>query len=258
MRSWPLVISLTDAAVLLAAGVLAGVVGSAGGITSLVSYPALLAVGLGPLPASVANNVALVACLPGSALASGPELAGRGAWVRRRLPVALAGGVTGAVLLVSTSTATFEAIIPFLVAAGSLALLLEPRMTAWRARRQQQASAAALPAWLFVLSLYNGYFGAGSGVMTLTLMLLLATPDLPTANALKNVLIGAGCLASAAVFVLVGPVRWVAVLPLGAGMLVGSSLGPRVARRLPTRLLRALIVLLGLVLAVELLIDPSA
>ena len=52
-------------ALLIAAGVLAGVVGTAGGITSLISYPALLWVGIPALPATVANTVAIVACWPG-------------------------------------------------------------------------------------------------------------------------------------------------------------------------------------------------
>jgi hypothetical protein len=60
------------------------------------------------------------------------------------------------------------------------------------------------------------------------------------------------------VFVAAGPVTWRAVVPLGAGMLVGSNLGPRVARRLPAGALRVGIAVLGLALAVQLWIDPSA
>jgi uncharacterized membrane protein YfcA len=65
-------------ALLFGAGALAGIVGTAGGITSLVSYPALLLVGVPALQANVVNIIALVACWPGSALTSRPELAGRG------------------------------------------------------------------------------------------------------------------------------------------------------------------------------------
>ena len=68
---------------LVGAGAAAGLVGTAGGITSLVSYPALLFAGVAPLQANVTNIVALVACWPGSAAASRPELVGRGAWLRR-------------------------------------------------------------------------------------------------------------------------------------------------------------------------------
>jgi hypothetical protein len=71
----------TDDVVLAVAGTLAGAVGSAGGITSLISYPALLAIGIPPLPANVTQAVAFVTCLPGSALGSRPELRGRGAWL---------------------------------------------------------------------------------------------------------------------------------------------------------------------------------
>lgn len=46
------------AALLAGAGVLAGIVRSAGGTASLISYPALLAAGLPPLPANVTNAVA--------------------------------------------------------------------------------------------------------------------------------------------------------------------------------------------------------
>src|SRR3569833_4747090 len=114
---------------LVAAGVLAGVVGTGGGITSLVSYPALLAVGLSPLNADVANLVALVACWPGSALSSRRELAGSGRWLARGLPLAALGAAAGAILLLTTQSGVFERLVPILLAAGSLAQLLQPVLT---------------------------------------------------------------------------------------------------------------------------------
>jgi uncharacterized membrane protein YfcA len=54
------------------------------------------------------------------------------------------------------------------------------------------------------------------------------------------------------VFILDGSVDWSAAVPLAIGMFAGSNLGPRAARRLPARALRAAIVLLGVALAVEL------
>ena len=109
--------------VLVVAGALAGMIGTAGGIMSLISYPALLAVGIPALPANVANIVAGVACWPGSAVASRPELAGRASWLRRWSLAAAAGGGVGAGLLLSTPDQAFNSLVPFLVAAGSLALL---------------------------------------------------------------------------------------------------------------------------------------
>jgi uncharacterized membrane protein YfcA len=242
-------LSSLETTALVAAGVVAGLVGTAGGITSSVSYPVLLAVGLPALPASIANNIALVACWPGSALASQPELRGRGKWLRRWSLVAVAGGAAGAALLLLTSDRAFARIAPLLIVTGSLALLFEPRLTAWRQGRHPGGSSLPLAVGLFVISVYNGYFGGGSGIMVLTLMLVLIDQHVASANALKNMLIGASQVICAVVFVLAGSVVWSAAAPLGIGMLAGATLGPRVARRLPTKLLRVLIVLVGFTLA---------
>ena len=69
---------------LVVAGVLAGVAGSVAGLASLVSYPALLAVGLPALAANVTNTVALVLYTVGAASFSRRELAGQAGRLRRR------------------------------------------------------------------------------------------------------------------------------------------------------------------------------
>jgi len=243
---------------LAAAGAVAGLVGTAGGITSLVSYPALLLAGVAPLQANIANLVALVACWPGSAVASQPELRGRGGWLRRWGSVAALGGAAGSALLLVTPPGVFTRVVPFLVAAGSLALLGQP----WLAARPSWRPDAGwgrllLPCGLVLLSCYNGYFGAGSGVLTLALLLLTTEPRLPIANALKNMAVGAATITSAALFVLATRVDWAAVAPLALGLFVGSLAGPWVARRMPPAVLRWLVALSGLALAVHLWLDPA-
>jgi uncharacterized protein len=238
---------------LFAAGLLAGLVGTAGGITSLVSYPALLLAGVAPLQANIANLVAVVACWPGSAVASQPELRGRGAWLWRWGMVAALGGTIGSVLLLVTPPGVFGRVVPFLVAAGSVALLLQPWLAARPSWRPDSGLARLLlPCGLLTLSVYNGYFGAGSGVLVLALLLLTTAPALPVANALKNSLLGAAVIASAALFATVTRVDWAAVAPLAPGLFCGSLAGPWVARRLPPAVLRWLVACTGLALAVRL------
>ncbi|MGC1908359.1 MAG: sulfite exporter TauE/SafE family protein [Candidatus Dormiibacterota bacterium] len=241
---------------LLGAGILAGAVGSAGGITSLISYPALLAVGIAPLPATVTNSVALVACWPGSALGSQPELRGQGAWLRRWAVIVVGGGVAGAALLLSTPPGVFGRVVPYLVAVGSLALLLQPQLSAWQARHKAAGKNWLLPAGLVSLSVYNGYFGAGAGVMVLTLLLVTVNQHVPTANALKNMLVGVATFVAASVFIFYGPVRWIAAAPLAIGMFAGSTVGPVVARHVPGTVLRVLVALTGFGLAVRLWVAP--
>ena len=243
---------------LAVAGTVAGLVGTAGGITSLVSYPALLLAGVAPLQANIANLVALVACWPGSAVASQPELRGHGPWLRRWGAVAAVGGAAGSVLLLVTSPGVFARVVPFLVAAGSLALLFQPWLAARPSWRPDVGwGRLLLPCGLVVLSCYNGYFGAGSGVLTLALLLLTTESLLPVANALKNMVLGAATIASATLFAVLTRVDWTAVAPLALGLFAGSLAGPWVARRLPPGLLRWLVALTGLALAVHLWLDPA-
>ncbi|HEY1823904.1 MAG TPA: sulfite exporter TauE/SafE family protein [Trebonia sp.] len=243
---------------LVGAGAVAGLVGTAGGITSLVSYPALLLAGVAPLQANIANLVALVACWPGSAVTSQPELRGRGPWLLRWGIVAAAGGIAGSLLLLNTSAGVFGRVVPFLVAAGALALLFQPWLAArpgWQ-NGTGRGKTLVLPVGLLTLSLYNGYFGAGSGVLLLALLLLTTDPRLATANALKNMVVGAATITSAVLFVVLTRVDWTAVGALALGLFFGSLAGPWVARRLPPAILRWLVALTGLALAVHLWIDP--
>ena len=246
--------SLLPVALLVPAGVVAGVVGSAGGITSLISYPALLAVGVPPLPANVGNIVAAVAIGPGSALSSRRELEGSRRLLTRLLPVAAVGSVAGALLLLATPPGVFARVVPFLVAVGSLVLLLQPTILSWR--RGEAFGAGTLGLVVALVSVYGGYFGAGSGVMFLAAVLFYES-RVPRANAVKNVVVAASCAAAAVVLILTAPVPWASVVPLAAGLLVGSALGPVLVRRMPGSAVRWLASALGFGLAVYLWLQPA-
>ena len=243
--------------VLLLAGVLAGIVATAGGIAALVSYPVLLAVGLGPVAATIAQVVAFVAILPGAVLGSRPELQHQGRWLSHWAPVAALGGAAGAGLLLVTSAGVFARIVPALLGLAGLALLLQPQLTAWRRRHQAESSPWVWGGVFFAMCLYTGYFGAGSGVMVLSLMLIAVDRRYLIANALKNVLGGVATVVAAAVFLASSHVAWAAVVPLGFGLFLGAVLGPQVARRVPSTPLRLAVAMSGIGLAVRLWLVPG-
>jgi uncharacterized membrane protein YfcA len=245
------------ALVLLVAGVVAGVATTAGAIATLISYPALLAVGIPPLTANITNAVAVVGTGITSGLASGPELAGTGARLRRWLLPSVGGALVGAALLLSTPEGVFTWVVPVLVATAALVLLAQPRIAAARLKVREEGGREWLPFGLFAVGVYNGYFGAASGIMLLALLMLTAEPALVRANALKNVLLGIGDVVAAGVFLVFGPIDWPAALSLGAGFLVGGAIGPRVARRAPAGALRVAISLAGLVLAAGLFLSAA-
>jgi hypothetical protein len=170
--------------------------------------------------------------------------------------VTVAGGVAGSALLVFTSSAVFNDVVPYLLVIAALGLLLQPRLSSWQQRHPSQGNRLLLPCGLFAVSTYNGYFGAGAGVMLLALLMVTVDQHIARANALKNVLVGVSTVVSASLFVALGRVEWNAAIPLAAGMFFGSTIGPRIARRLPGNVLRLLVALTGLGLAARLWIAP--
>ena len=118
---------VTNALILVGVGLLAGVVSTVVSLASLVSYPALLALGLPPLSANMTNTVALGFTAVGAAAGSRSELAGQRPLVLRLGLVTALGGAAGAVLLLVTPARTFELVAPLLVGGGSLVLLLQPK-----------------------------------------------------------------------------------------------------------------------------------
>ena len=244
------------AVVLLMGGIVAGIIGSGGGVSSLVSYPALLAVGISPLQANMANLVAGVAIGPGSAVSSQRELAESRVVLVRLVPFAVLGTVVGAGLLLLTPPGMFARVVPFLVAGGSLLLAVQPALMKLHERKDRRGALLRLVS-VGAVSVYGGYFGAGSGVMLLAVILVLVDSGIPRANAIKNVLIGVISLVAAAVFITSAPVLWGAVLPLAGGLLIGSALGPLIIRKLAPSLVRWLASAFGFLLAIYLSLRPT-
>jgi uncharacterized protein len=251
--------SVLEFALLVAAGIGAGLVGSIAGLASLISYPALLATGIPPVTANVTNTVALVLNSVGSVSASRPELKGQGPRVLRLTGAAVLGGATGAALLLLTPSSAFERVVPWLIAGASLAILIQrsPRELALEGalHHPDHRDPRWLPLGTFVITIYGGYFGAAAGVMLLAMFLLSTGEAVPRGNALRNVVLGVANSTAAVGFVVLAPVAWSAALPLAIGLFCGGRLGPRVVRRVPQTALRRVIAVLGIGLAVHLAIQ---
>jgi uncharacterized membrane protein YfcA len=249
-------VSVAEAIAILAAGFAAGTVNTIVGSGTLITFPVLLAVGYPPVVANVSNTIGLV---PGSVSGSHGyrrELAGQG---RRAALLGIAsvlGGIGGAVLLLALPSSAFEAIVPVFIAVAVVLVAVQPRLTSFVAarRRAKARPRGALPAALFVIGLYGGYFGAAQGIMLLA-VLGLALPDgLQRTNALKNVLAGATNLVAGLVFVAFADVAWGAALLIAVGAVVGGQVGADIGRRLPAGALRALVVVIGVIAIVELVL----
>lgn len=251
-------------AILIPVGILSGIVSSVAGLASLVSYPALLLLGMPPVQANVANTVSLVWNGIGSVLSSRRELRGQQRELLLILPLVVAGGLTGGLILLAAPSKTFELIVPFFIL-GAAALIFRPPR---RMRKTETALFAATveptrTAWwwvaygtaIFLTGAYGGYFGAAAGVILLAL--LSSTSDRPFAvsNALRNAAMPAANLTAAILFCFTTSIRWDVVVPLAIGLFIGGYIGPIIFRRLHTAFIRKLIGVLACALAVALFIE---
>lgn len=233
------------------AGIGAGLTGSIAGLASLISYPALLAIGLPPITANVTNTVALVFGGVGSVLGSRPELTGQARRVRRLAGAGVLGGAAGAVALLATPPGAFERIVPWLIAAASVTILAVRRPAA-PPDGPARPDRPVVVGLVFLVGVYGGYFGAAAGVLLLALFLAVTAETVACSNALKNVVLGLANLVAGVLFAVDGAVDWAVAVTLGVGVLAGSRMGPVVVRRVPPRPLRVVIALAGLGLAVRL------
>jgi uncharacterized membrane protein YfcA len=244
-----------QAAAVLAAGFVAGGMNAVVGAGTLVSFPALLAIGLEPVVANVSNSLGV---LPGSlagAYAYRHQLGPLRAFLRRAVvPVAL-GAAAGALLLLLLPATVFGAVVPVLLVAAAVLVALQPRITAMVAARRPVTD-GSVPApgplaltVLLLIAVYGGYFGAGLSVMFLAVLGVLLG-GLQISNGAKNVLSTVTGVTSAVVFVVRAPVDWPVVVLLAVGSALGGLVAGSYGRRLPDAPLRVAIIVIALTAAV--------
>lgn len=246
--------SWLDVLILFVAGTAAGTINAVVGSGSLITFPALLALGYPPVLANVTNNIGV---LPGSisgAVAYRREL--RGQW-RQVLPLAgcsAVGGLIGALLLLVLPASAFNGVVPVLILLAVVLVIVSPWLKRWSAARQAKTEAdmargerPTLFTTVGLTGVYGGYFGAAQGVILLSILSILLKGGMQRANAYKNVLAATANGAAAVVFVFSTPVAWVAALIIAVGAVIGGQIGGRVGRRLPPIVYRGIIVVIGIV-----------
>ena len=252
--------TLLEAIAVLLAGVAAGTINTVVGSGTLVTFPALLAVGLSPVTANVSNTVGLVFGSVSGAWGYRVELAGQKGRVLRLASASVLGGIVGAVLLLVLPGSAFDAIVPVLIALGVVLVILGPRISARVAARAE--ARGGMPehgaGWVWPAvggaGVYGGYFGAAQGVLLMAILGIGVDDTMQRHNATKNVLAALVNGIAAVLFVVVADVDWAAAGLIAVGSIVGGQIGATVGRRLPPNVLRALIVAVGVAALVSFLV----
>jgi uncharacterized protein len=242
--------TLESILILLAAGFLGGIANSMAGGASLVTFPAMMAAGLAPIPANASNTVALIF---GNLM---------GAWTeRKQLPafnaslffacgLALLGGAAGAVLLLNTPETVFVMVVPALIGAATAIFAFAKHIQTWVAKFGEKQSEAMRNILLLPTAVYGGYFGAGMGVMFMAVLSATATWSLRSTNAVKNIL---GVLANGAaivIFVVQGVVSWPQTLVMMGGCVLGGYVGGKALGLVSAQAMKQVIISIGGVMTV--------
>ena len=247
--------SWLDAVAVLFAGMAAGAVNAVVGSGTLITFPVLLAVGYPPVVANVSNTVGLAPGSVSGAVGYRAELTGQGPRLRQLGVASAAGGLTGAVLLLTLPPAAFRAIVPVLIAASCVLVLVQPWLTDRVAAlsRHPEHGGPALFAGVYLAGVYGGYFGAAQGVLLIALLGLFLAEHLQRINAAKNVLAALVNGVAAVLFIVASDVAWQAAGLIALGSVVGAQIGASVGRRIRPTVLRALVALVGVVAIVQIL-----
>jgi uncharacterized membrane protein YfcA len=249
----------TEIAIAGLAALVAGLVNALAGGGTLITFPALIALGVPPVVANVTNTVALSPGYLGGVLAQRRDLNGQGRRLLILVPAAVTGGFAGAVILLFTNAEIFRAIVPFLILLGCALIVVQDRIRNWIRHRSEETDKGTGDGWLGTVSVtlasvYGGYFGAGLSVIVLAVLGLSYDESLTRLNALKQCIALAANAAAAVFFIFSGSVLWVFAVVMAVGALAGGVIGGKVAGRIDPSRFRWVVAGIGVVVSIALLL----
>lgn len=232
-----------------------GAVNSIAGGGTLLTFPALLALGVPAIPANATSTVALWPGSFASMVGYRRELVGVERWAKQLAVPSLVGGLVGAVLLLVTPEARFRALVPWLVFGATVLFALQGPVMRWLKQRLSATAGAATqrpldPTWVmlasqFAVGIYGGYFGAGAGILMLAVFGLMGLTNIHQMNGLKN--INGICFNGVAVvaFAVMGLVNWPIALVMAIGAAIGGYGMSGLAQRVPQVWVRRAVTVIG-------------
>ncbi|MEO8757489.1 MAG: sulfite exporter TauE/SafE family protein [Devosia sp.] len=236
---------------LILAGLVGGALNALAGGGSFVVFPALLAVGVPPVLANASNTYA---ALPGYASGALGYWADIVKYKHRLLVYSIIGalfGYAGAELLLHVSDAQFSYAVPWLILFAVVLFALGSRINAFvsahagTGRGAKRAGALLLLAFLAAIAVYGGFFNAGLGILLLAFLVLAGISDIHAANGIKMFISVLVALVAVVRFAISGDIDWYHGSIALVGVTVGSYVAARLAHRIPTNIIRGLVIVYG-------------
>jgi len=249
--------SVSQIAGLVIAGFVAGIMNSIAGGGTLVTFPALILIGLPSIPANATSTVALLPGILSSAAGYRRNIRPVSQWLKLFAPVSLLGGLAGGILLVQTPSRVFDAFVPFLIlfatilfmAQGALGRALKTKGGTIQGRAHSRDGIVGAVLFQVAVALYGGYFGAGIGILMLASLGMLGFENVHEMNTLKVMLAFLINVVAAVYFIGSGLILWTTAGIMMVGTIAGGFTGAHYAQRVPQQIVRKLISTIGLMIS---------
>jgi uncharacterized membrane protein YfcA len=245
----------TEIAGLMIAAIAAGCINAVAGGGTLITFPTLLFFHTSPVMANATSTVALVIGTGGSVFGYRRHLDAVKPWLWRFVPVSVAGGLLGSLLLTQTNEKTFSKLVPFLILFATLLFLAQGAFRRFANVDQAQIQPASRHriwwaiVFQFAVAVYGGYFGAGIGILMLASLGFIGLHHIHEMNTLKTVLSSLINLVAALLFIYAGLIDWPKAAVMTIGALGGYYLGSHYSQRIPPMRVRQIITLIGFILS---------
>ncbi len=235
--------------VLLAAAFLGGAANALAGGGQFIIFPALLLAGVAPVRA---NATASLVVLPGVITST---------WVYRStlqildrrlvsslVLTSLVGSAIGSLLLLNTSDQTFSRFVPWLLLLATLVFSFASRLTRAPSHPGAPQAMPALLAGQLLITIYGGYFGAGMGIMLISLYLLLTPLDIQASKGLRTLCPAAVNVLAVLLFAWKGALDYRVGIPMLLAGVTGGYAGAHWVTRLKENTVRRAILIYAWVL----------
>jgi uncharacterized membrane protein YfcA len=247
-------LNLESAIFLCFAGALGGGMNAVAGGGSFIAFPALLFTGVPAIPANATNTLSLWVGTTASGGAYPQKLN-----IPRRILIplvttSLAGGLSGAILLIHTPARTFLRVIPWLLLGATLLFAFGKHLTGRISAgiSHDAGGGAVIGASLFELlvAVYGGYFGGGIGIMNLAMLSALGMTDIHAMNKLKVMLGGVINGVATVTFILTKAIFWPQAMVMIFGSVLGGYSTAHYAQKLPQSWIKAFVIVVGTAMTV--------
>lgn len=249
-------LELTALLLLALVGFVAGFIDTIAGGGGMLALPSLMLAGLDPLTALATNK------LQGS---FGTASATYTFWKKglldpakhwKTVALVFVGAAFGVLMVSAAPKSLLSIIMPILLLAVALYFALSPRLS-----DEESEPVFPMAAFSFVLApaigFYDGFFGPGTGSFFMLALVSVFGLGMIEATARTKLFNFTSNIAALVVLLFVAKFAWVAGLVMGVAQVAGAQIGARVAIRNGAKIIRPLLVLVCILMAIRLLIDPA-